>query len=254
VDHPETLRSAVAGPRGTWPSVLHIVADDRERGSGVIQALEQTDGVSVSVRRLEEGDFLVERQFVVERKTVRDFAGSLIDGRLFKQAGRLSQSGRRRLLVLEGSPDDLRACHVSRESLQGALITLCAFFGIPVVRAFDAAETARIVVYLARQARRVAIGGLSRPGYRPKGIRARQLFILQGLPGIGPERAARLLERFGTIQGVMNASVDELAEVDGIGEKTARRIRAVLELSSETDRNNAAPEASAGPRVHKARP
>ena len=48
---------------------------------------------------------------------------------------------------------------------------------------------------------------------------------MQGLPGVGPERAARLLERFGSVQAIMAASADDLASVDGIGEKTAAKMR-----------------------------
>ena len=80
-------------------------------------------------------------------------------------------------------------------------------------------------MYLGRQAQRSAHGGFPRPGYRPKGKRARQLFLLQGLPGVGPERAARLLERFGSVQAIMTASANDLATVDGIGEKTAAKMR-----------------------------
>jgi len=54
------------------------------------------------------------------------------------------------------------------------------------------------------------------------------LFLLQGLPRIGPERAARLLDRFGSVQAVAAASAAELASVDGIGEAIAGGIRWVL--------------------------
>ena len=114
---------------------------------------------------------------------------------------------------------------VRREALQGALITIGVFFGVAVLQSDGPEETARLLVYLGRQAQRIARGGLPRPGYRPKGKRARQLFLLQGLPGIGRERAARLLERFGSVQAVMTASAEDLAAVDGIGKKTATRIR-----------------------------
>ena len=137
-------------------AILMIVADDRERRGGVIECLEEMTDVRVEVQRIEEGDFVVERQFVVERKTLRDFAQSLLDGRLFRQASRLAQSSLRRVLVLEGKAEDLRACNVTRDSLQGALITVGVFYGIPILRAMDPAETARLIVYLARQARRVA--------------------------------------------------------------------------------------------------
>jgi ERCC4-type nuclease len=113
--------------------------------------------------------------------------------------------------------------------MQGALITVSVFYGLAVLRARDAAETARLLAYLGRQARRIASGALPRPGYRPKGRRARQLFVLQGLPGVGPGRAARLLDRFGSVEGVAVASAAELGEVNGIGETTAERIRWALE-------------------------
>jgi ERCC4-type nuclease len=114
---------------------------------------------------------------------------------------------------------------VRREALQGALITIGVFFGVAVLHSDAPEETARLLVYLGRQARRAAQGGLPRPGYRPKGRRARQLFLLQGLPGVGPARAALLLERFGSVQAVVTASADDLATVEGIGEKTASKMR-----------------------------
>ena len=86
-------------------------------------------------------------------------------------------------------------------------------------------ETARLMIYAARQMRAVARGGLTRSGTRPQGKRARQLRILQGLPRVGPERAARLLERFGTVERIMTATESQLKEVEGVGRRTADAIR-----------------------------
>jgi ERCC4-type nuclease len=77
----------------------------------------------------------------------------------------------------------------------------------------------------ARQAYRIVSGGLPRPGYRPKGKRKVQERILQGVPGVGPARAARLLDTFGTVEKVLLASIDNLAEVQGIGRQTAEKMR-----------------------------
>jgi DNA excision repair protein ERCC-4 len=112
------------------------------------------------------------------------------------------------------------------------MITIGVFYGLALLRSVSPEETARLLVYLGRQAQQTAHGGLPRPGYRPKGTRARQLFLLQGLPGVGPERATRLLDRFGSVQAIMTASADALATVDGIGEKTAAKMRRLLEASS----------------------
>lgn len=205
---------------------LRVVADDREERGGVIEVLRAMEGVALEVRRLPVGDFLVEDRFAVERKTLTDFALSVIDARLFKQAVALAQGARRGVLILEGTAG---ALGVSREALQGALITVSVFNGLAVLRSRDAGETARLLLYLGRQARHFAQGALSRPGYRPKGKRARQLFVIQGLPGLGPERAARLLDHFGSVQAVMTASATDLTAVESIGETTAARIRWALD-------------------------
>jgi DNA excision repair protein ERCC-4 len=205
---------------------LRIIADDRERADGkVLAALAARDDVTVEVARLMVGDYRVERRVVVERKSAADFAASLIDGRLFQQAAALALAPERAVLVLEGCDQEWHDTGVRREALQGALITVGVFFGVAVLHSDAPEETARLLVYLGRQAQRAAQGGLPRPGYRPKGKRARQLFLLQGLPGVGPERAARLLERFGSVQAVVAASADDLVTVDGIGEKTAAKMR-----------------------------
>jgi len=51
---------------------------------------------------------------------------------------------------------------------------------------------------------------------------------LQSLPGVGPDRAKRLLERFGTVRACFGASTEELMDVEGIGSKTAASIERVI--------------------------
>jgi excinuclease ABC subunit C len=51
---------------------------------------------------------------------------------------------------------------------------------------------------------------------------------LDDVPGIGPERRKRLLRRFGSVEGIRAASVDELSSVEGVGERTAETIRTRL--------------------------
>ena len=116
-----------------------------------------------------------------------------------------------------------------REALLGAVVSLTLIFDLPVLRSRDPAESARLLIYAAQQLRRDASDALPRRGKRPKGKRRIQLRVLQGLPGIGPDRAAALLERFGNVQAVMTATPEALVGVDGIGEKIAWRIRAALE-------------------------
>ncbi len=96
-----------------------MVTDDRENAGGVIEALRARDDVALAARRLAAGDFLVEDNFAVERKTLADFAASVIGGRLFKQATALAQGARRSVLILEGAASRPEAGGVSRESPAG---------------------------------------------------------------------------------------------------------------------------------------
>jgi ERCC4-type nuclease len=52
--------------------------------------------------------------------------------------------------------------------------------------------------------------------------------MLQGLPGVGPALANRLLVHFGSVESVITADHDLLAQVRGIGSKNAQRIRNVV--------------------------
>jgi excinuclease ABC subunit C len=52
--------------------------------------------------------------------------------------------------------------------------------------------------------------------------------VLDDVPGVGPETRRRLLRRFGSVDGVRSASVAELRDVAGVGEKTAEAIKSRL--------------------------
>jgi len=206
-------------------SKIPVVVDDREAGSEVVHALREMDGLEVEVRRLGLGDYCVNGILLIERKTLGDLASSIKDGRLFQQACRLASSPIRSAVILEGTAADLIRSRMRREAIQGALISLTIVLGIPVLRSRDAIESAQLMLCAARQICAISSRGYSRRGKRPKGRRKLQLHILQGLPGVGPGRAARLIETFGSVEAVVAATEAQLAEIQGIGIETAQAIR-----------------------------
>jgi DNA excision repair protein ERCC-4 len=208
---------------------VQIVVDDRERPSGVVTELEKAGKAIVKVERLSVGDYCVDGAVLVERKSAADFAQSLMGGRLFSQAGRMSSSPFRPAYIIEGTSTEWAGLGVSREALQGALVTLMLIFDVPVFRSTEPAETARLIYYIGSQLVR-----LRDPGYAPyrqakaNRKKTRQLRVLQSLPGIGADRAKKLLERFGTVRACFTASPTDLLEVDGIGSKTAAAMDQVI--------------------------
>jgi ERCC4-type nuclease len=221
-----TMNTAHAAtvPTARKSTPITVVADDREPCDGVVSSLRSFPDTSVLIKRLPCGDYLVDGRILFERKTLADFDRSIVDGRLFPQMLRMAKSKHRPVLILEGGGKDAEGLGVRREALQGALITISLILGIPVLRALNPEETARLMVYAARQVLWAGKEGGFRPGYRPKGKKSRQLYILQGLPGVGETRAMKLLEKFGSVSGVMGANREELVGVEGLGPKLADAI------------------------------
>ncbi len=61
-------------------------------------------------------------------------------------------------------------------------------------------------------------------GHRQARQKARRQSKLEGIPGIGAKRRQLLLKKFGGIQGVINAGIEELMQLKGINKETAQSI------------------------------
>lgn len=214
----------VANPRA-------ITVDDREVKSGIVGLLEER-GWEVRVRRLVCGDFNIGRQVLIEKKTAFDFSASILDGRLFRQVARLKRQGLRCAVLIEGSPFRTEI-DIDAAAVTGAVVSVSVIWQVPVIFSESMQETADILWYAAHQVHRLTTLPFARCGYRPKRLKRRQLYILQGFEGIGPKRAVGLMKRFGTLRRVFQATPKEWTEAEGMGKEGARQIAELLDAEFE---------------------
>ncbi len=199
-----------------------IVCDNREERSGIPLALRQK-GVEVKMQTLLAGDYIVNNSIIVERKTKEDFVASLIGNRLFEQCHRLKKTPYNHIMIIEGNPYKTKS-KISREAVKGALLSISLAWQIPTVFTSDIKDSVDMLIAAGNQLIKEK-SFIFRKGRKPKAIMKKRLYLLQGLPMVGATIANSLLVRFGSIENVMSASIDELMDVDGIGKGKAIQIK-----------------------------
>jgi DNA excision repair protein ERCC-4 len=206
---------------------LKITIDYREKSSGLNDLLEHS-GAFVEITKLSYGDYIINDTITVERKTAEDFLISIIDGRLFNQLSNLKKFCNRPILLIEGNPYKTNH-NFDRMAIKGALVSTQVIWYVPVLFSRTKEDSRDILLMISRQVGTCIDVAPLRGGYRPKRLKSKQLYILQGLPKVGPKLAKQLLRHFKSVSKVMSASVQDLAEVDGIGKISAGKIREVLD-------------------------
>ncbi|MBN2542792.1 hypothetical protein JXI42_07970 [bacterium] len=199
-----------------------ITIDCREKPSGIIELFEKNE-TEFKVEKLRYADYIINDLIAIERKTAQDFIISIMDGRLFRQVINLIKNYDYTCLIIEGNPFNTKY-NIKREAIEGALIETEIFLRTPVMFTKSFKDTYRRLVEIHEHTIKIIKGVVKRPGYKPKRMMNKQLFILQGLPHIGKVLSKRLLKHFGSLVNVFNASEEKLTKVKGINTKIAREI------------------------------
>ena len=206
---------------------LKITVDYRETTSGLTDLLKNS-GALVEIAKLSYGDYIINDTITVERKTAKDFLLSIIDGRLFNQLSNLKKFCNHPILLIEGNPYETEH-NFDKMAIKGTLISIQTIWYVPIIFSRTIENSRDILLMISRQLGTSIDVVPLRKGYRPKRIKSKQLYLLQGFPQVGPKLAKRLILHFKSVSKIMNASVQALTEVDGIGIISAQKIREILD-------------------------
>lgn len=208
-------------------SEVFVMVDDREKSSKIVKDLIEKN-IKVRLRRLEAGDFVLSARCAIEFKTVPDFVDSIIDGRLLSQLIALKKIYDRPLLIVEGEEDMYSQRNIHPNAIRGMLSTITVTMGIPVLYTKNPKDTSALLAVTARREQLEGMKNATLHTKKPFSTREQQEYVIAALPGLGPKLSKPLLERFGSIKNIMNASIAELQTVEKIGEKKAQEIQRVL--------------------------
>lgn len=220
-------------PKAKKDRSVEIICDHREPII-LLDALAALPDVTIRVEQLEIGDFVIAPGVVCERKTPEDLAASIIDTRFHSQIANVKETGHRLIMLFEGDPYRCKRLHPN--AIAGALSFIAAVEGISSVLVPNMMATAGMLKTLAQHTVHGLASEVAVREAAPKTLRARQEYLVNGLPGIGLSRSRKLLDHFGTPAAVFAASETEIAEIDGFGPALASSIRSLL---THCDRNSA---------------
>ncbi|MEM2351164.1 MAG: helicase-related protein [Thermoproteota archaeon] len=207
---------------------ISVIVDSRESISPVVDELAKL-GARIIFSQLDVGDYVLSERICVERKTVNDFASSIIDSRLFQQAKFMADSYEIPILLIEGKDIYTPLSNIRPSSIRGALAAIITGYRMVLLWSRDPRESAELIYAIALREQKELKKHLQVRGEKkPESVSDQQVFLLSGLPLVERSTAIKLLKYFKTPLRVFTASEQDLQQVEGIGDAKARKIREVL--------------------------
>jgi ERCC4-type nuclease len=193
--------------------------------------------------------YILSERLAIERRTGSSFLRGIQDKTLFTSAIYLREHFEVPVLIVEGEVDYAYASF-NPQAARGALTSMMLQYGVSVLSTPDVAETVALVAMVARQ-EQVGIPEISLiPKRKAVDLPDMQRRIVEMLPGCGMVMARDLLQHFGSVKRIVNATEREFRSVRGIGATKAAELVKVLNAEYEavdTEKNledaiEAAPE------------
>jgi DNA excision repair protein ERCC-4 len=218
---------------------MRLLVDHRE--PHVLRILQEMgpELLPLEVKQLPLGDFLLIHNrtgILIERKSVPDFLSSIRSNRLWDQLLRfmkaknlLGYSLKRKLLPIHGTFDQYDTATLWPQ-VMGAYMEILFVYDIPIILAENddaLCHCMRILIQREKQGKNDLLpkSRWFRKHFSPDlpemDIRR---YVLASLPSVGDVLAGNLLDHFGSIAAIANATEKQLQRVEGIGKAKAEKI------------------------------
>ena len=193
-------------------------------------------GIAIVPIEEDEGNvdrYILSERLAIERRTGSSFLRGIMEKTLFTSAIYLREHFDLPILIVEGEVN-YEYSMFDPQAVRGALSSMTLQYGVNVLATPDIEETVNLIVMMARQ-EQIGIAEISLiPKRKATDLADMQRRIIEMLPGCGMVMARDLLQYFGSVKRIMNATAEEFRGVRGIGEKKAAEIYQVLNAEYES--------------------
>jgi Fanconi anemia group M protein len=210
-----------------------IIVDSREEPDVIERGRKNFD---VTVEMMEVGDVQF-GDLIIEHKEVADFISSIFDGRLSEQPINMSRFPLR-FIIINGDFNDLRATDeryraYSNKMIYGKIASLEINYDIRVLQVPTNRAFWILVDRLVHHANNPKVIERSKiyvPKISAEGSKDPVLSAYCTIDGISEKKAQLVKDKYDEVHKLCQASVDELCEIKGIGEKMATKMKAVFHM------------------------
>lgn len=184
----------------------------------------------VDIEMLYAGDLAYpEKSLVFERKEILDFAQSIVDGRVFRQAKKMKSNYEHCYLIIIGNENELytnRFNTVGENRFIGVIGELLAIDDIKVMWVQNRRQYWKLIMSVAKK---IGTDEKEHRGFVTKkvGNNNIELSIICQVPGVGPKIGIDILAQFSLFE-LFEAREKDLQQIRGVGKVLSQEIKKVF--------------------------
>jgi len=221
---------------------LSVLTISATKPKGKPAAMLAEMGITIVPIEEDEGNvdrYILSERLAIERRTGSGFLRGIMEKTLFTSAIYLREHFSVPILIIEGEVN-YEYTMFDPQAVRGALSSMMLLYGVNVLSTPNIEETVNLIAMMARQ-EQIGIRDISLiPKRKATDLADMQRRAIEMLPGCGMVMARDLLQYFGSVERIVNATEEEFRGVRGIGAKKAAEMYKVLNAEYEavdTERN-----------------
>lgn len=202
-----------------------VIVDSRESRAEASALLMSIEHLTCVQSELQVGDYCSTdlKSLGVERKTANDLVLSIMDRRVFGQVELLSGQFEKAVLLIIGDPYSVRS-EMTSVAMDGFLSWVATLTNTSLMMVGSERQAAALIARMAFHAEHGLGYDVSYRHSKPKEELFWARYAAEGLPGVGPTTAKNLIDHFGSVAALFQASESQLKMVKGVGPKMASAI------------------------------